>query len=322
MAYNKKLNLYEGWIYQIYSDVDSKIYIGQTCVSIKTRWSQHIYRGKYDSNHTTYLYKAMNKYGIDMFHIKIIKTVYALTNEELLNLLNKLEIEYIQLYNSLVPNGYNLTIGGDNYGEAYKVPIDQYSKNGNLINSFNSIIDAASHIRDERNIKTLPISNIIKCCHGDYQQSMGYIWRYKGDPFNLYLDKKYGNKKSIVCYDFEGHIIGEYESISAAIKKLEIHNGSTSAISQCCLGRTNYVYDYVWRYKGDSFDKYPLKIHKTEVDQYTLDGIYIATYTSMSAALKSIGKEKSRVSNIKNVCERKGKYLYGYVWRYKGDSFD
>jgi len=48
----------------------------------------------------------MNKYGIDKFHIEILKEC---PNNEL----NDYEKAYIKEYNSVAPNGYNLTYGGD-----------------------------------------------------------------------------------------------------------------------------------------------------------------------------------------------------------------
>ena len=42
MSFNKETNMYEGFIYKIYNDVNSKIYIGQTTTSIKERWHGHM----------------------------------------------------------------------------------------------------------------------------------------------------------------------------------------------------------------------------------------------------------------------------------------
>lgn len=53
------------------------------------------------------LYRAMRKYGVECFRIEVIDT--AATAEEL----GEKERHYISLYNTISPNGYNLTAGGE-----------------------------------------------------------------------------------------------------------------------------------------------------------------------------------------------------------------
>jgi len=55
------------------------------------------------------LQDAVRKYGIDKFKFEILVICF---DEDRY----KLEIEYIQKYNSMVPNGYNLTKGGEGGG--------------------------------------------------------------------------------------------------------------------------------------------------------------------------------------------------------------
>lgn len=176
MSFNKDTNLYDGYIYKIYSDINNKIYIGQTIVDISTRWSQHLYRAKYENN-PPYMYKAMQKYGIDKFHICLLKTYSEKTEELLKEKLNKCEIDYISKYNTLAPNGYNLTIGGDNFGANYKIAVDMYNKKGKLLNSFDSILEGARYLCTLLNIQCLYTSGIMKSCIGEYQQCMEISWR-------------------------------------------------------------------------------------------------------------------------------------------------
>ena len=90
-------------IYKITNEVNGKVYIGQTTKTLQWRWKHHcnIKSG------CTYLKNALNKYGIENFIIEQIDS--AETQEEL----NKKEVYWIEHYNSLVPNGYNLTTGGE-----------------------------------------------------------------------------------------------------------------------------------------------------------------------------------------------------------------
>lgn len=89
-------------IYKITNLVNNRVYIGQTVCLISKRWKEHRCSTK-----NTPLYSAMRKHGTDNFKIEVICT--AIKPEHL----NELEQYFIKLYDCLVPNGYNLTTGGD-----------------------------------------------------------------------------------------------------------------------------------------------------------------------------------------------------------------
>ena len=93
-------------IYKIENKINGKCYIGQTIESLQKRINRH----KYSNNHCYAIHNALKKYGIDNFDISVIDDT-ATTMDEL----NELEIKYIKEYNSLSPNGYNLTTGGMNH---------------------------------------------------------------------------------------------------------------------------------------------------------------------------------------------------------------
>lgn len=91
-----------GIIYMAKNKLNGKFYIGKTVKSLDRRKYEH---------HTfitpkTLLQKAISKYGKDNFEWSILDT--ADTSK-----LNALEQEYISKLNSVAPNGYNLTLGGD-----------------------------------------------------------------------------------------------------------------------------------------------------------------------------------------------------------------
>jgi group I intron endonuclease len=87
-------------IYLITNIENKKQYVGITKFSIEERFSQHIKRG-------FLLTEAIQKYGQKNFSVKIIEEVESAERAY------ELEIFYIQEYNTKVPNGYNLTDGGD-----------------------------------------------------------------------------------------------------------------------------------------------------------------------------------------------------------------
>lgn len=66
-------------------------------------------KGHLNSSRCRLLYSALKKYGIENFEISVIDDT-ALD----IDTLNKLEEKYIEEYNSMAPNGYNLNSGGYN----------------------------------------------------------------------------------------------------------------------------------------------------------------------------------------------------------------
>lgn len=91
-------------IYKIENIVNHKIYIGQTINPLK-RWKEHKTSAK--TNHDNCpIHQAIKKYGEENFSFTILEWTENF---------NKREIELIKEYNCKVPNGYNISSGGENY---------------------------------------------------------------------------------------------------------------------------------------------------------------------------------------------------------------
>ena len=95
----------KGYIYKITNDINDKIYIGKTLYSIEKRWKEHCMDRTKEEAKNRPLYKAMNKYGKEHFHIEVVEEC----DEEILSMR---EIYWIETYHSY-SNGYNATLGGD-----------------------------------------------------------------------------------------------------------------------------------------------------------------------------------------------------------------
>lgn len=93
-------------IYAVKNVINKKFYIGQTTISFNKRKWLHLFSAKNGVN--TVFYKAIRKYGVENFKWLIIDI--CSTNKEL----NLKEIYYIKYYNTLIPNGYNMSEGGEN----------------------------------------------------------------------------------------------------------------------------------------------------------------------------------------------------------------
>lgn len=384
--------MYEGYIYKIWNDVNNKLYVGQTTINIEHRWKQHKTR-TYESSKQI-LYRAMDKYGKDKFHIEEVEMIINESKDELIKRLNEREIYYISKYNTLQPNGYNLTIGGNNRPAYVKNPVDVFDSKGNLFCECESIKEASL-------IFDYDPSSITDCCEGKIVPTNGYVFRYHGDPFDKYRTESlvgwnkthvyqyeipsgkllgeynsvneasektgvnrwnifhslsgnsytgggyywssedrydYFNEKpwldskrvSVWAFDINGNFIGEFDSMSDASKEFGI---GTSPISQCCNGKLMFIRQYVFRYKGDPFDKYPLDIVRSDkslngfistlccksVDCYDVYGNIVLSFGSIRLAGDYFGVSDTIISSC---CKGETPTCKSFVFRYKDDDFN
>ena len=86
-------------IYKIENLINHKIYVGQSN-NPSRRWEEHI-RGK-DTRHSL-IHEAIKKYGQQNFSFEVL---------EWTDKYDEREREYIQMYQSITPYGYNITPGG------------------------------------------------------------------------------------------------------------------------------------------------------------------------------------------------------------------
>ena len=87
-------------IYKIQNKTNNKIYIGQTKLGLSQRIANHL-------NSKFPIGCALRKYGLQCFDVTII----ASAND--CKILSDREKEYIESYDCKVPNGYNMTDGGE-----------------------------------------------------------------------------------------------------------------------------------------------------------------------------------------------------------------
>lgn len=94
-----------GYIYKITNKISGKMYIGETKeADVETRWRQHrntIRNGR----GCPALRDAVEKYGWDAFKFEIVVICFDENRYAM-------EQYYIKKYNTLAPNGYNITLGG------------------------------------------------------------------------------------------------------------------------------------------------------------------------------------------------------------------
>jgi group I intron endonuclease len=95
-------------IYRYTCTISGKPYVGQTRKKVRVRWHQHVSAALTNSDHQCQaLSRAIRKYGRQSFVCEVLAV--ADSQEEA----NLLESFWIAASDSLSPNGYNLSYGGD-----------------------------------------------------------------------------------------------------------------------------------------------------------------------------------------------------------------
>lgn len=221
-------------------------------------------------------------------------------------------------YNYYWSTDENFNFDLENYRN--RMPIDKYDFDGNYICTYSSISDASMDM-----FNTLQgVSAISYCCKGVATQAFNYIWRFKGDSFILNDKKIRLLRIPIDQYSEDGELLNTFDSYQDALRYLNKRLDQGGNIKKCCDGESPIRFGYVWRYHGDSFDKYPVYKKRggsdKSVDQYTIDGKYIKTYHSSQAAAIDVGYKNG--CSISAVCRGERKSAKGYLWKYHNETSD
>lgn len=200
------------------------------------------------------------------------------------------------------------------------LPIGQYDLNGNLIKSFESLLDA------ERKTKH---------SEGSIRAAMNRGAKLKGTSyFFIQFNKHQEIPKSVESYVLPLHgfsipvvqlsgdgkyFIKKFPSVTHAAKFL---NKNTAHISSACKGKRGTAYGYCWKYLSDysndlptiSIDEAKVKLHSKPIAQYDLNGKYLRTFKSASQAARVVNDTQSNLSAVANGKRNySGNYQYAYI---------
>lgn len=218
-----------GYIYIIKNTITSKTYIGQTLSHRKNhnRYRPYGYIGRFKDhisealcntkkNQCVYLNSSIRKYGKENFIVELIEKCPT-------NLLNDKEIYYINKFNTLYPNGYNLTIGGKNMPVKHSITttIDYVTKTYNYNHSNDTKEKIGVGIKNYYNSKPYEKINLMKRSQEQhYNNKIKIGINYDIDENNI--DKYISIRKNMITVIFErkrdgkkvNFVIGKYESIN------------------------------------------------------------------------------------------------------------
>lgn len=232
-----------GYIYRITNKITKQNYIGQTVMDLNERWKKHCS----PRSNCRYLKSAIKKYGVESFEFKLICICFDTD-------LDRYECFYINKFNSIVPNGYNLRDGGNTsrHHEETKNKISDTLKNRtDIIRSKPQL--GKPHTEEIKK----KISNALKgrkLNPQTIQKRQLTISLYdsnKKEEINSKIsNSKKGNIKTskvVEQYDLNKNLVNVFPSISDAANELEV---CRSSIKRCCDGIYKNVKGYVWKFKN------------------------------------------------------------------------
>lgn len=123
--------------------------------------------------------------------------------------------------------------------------VEQYSLNGEYIQTFNSIADAAK----SNNLATV---NIARACMKKLSSAGKYIWKYENDDtpveefVKLAASKEHHRNRKVDQYTLDGRYIRTFNTLTEA--KNYVGAKSVSSIVNACTGRSSTAFGYVWKY--------------------------------------------------------------------------
>lgn len=190
--------------------INGKQYIGLTSMSLEERCGTDGTRYR----NCVAFWKAIQKYGWENFSHKVL--AYDLTREKA----NELEIYYISKFNTLVPNGYNLSPGGEAYERS-----EEWRKN---------LSKAKMGNKSRTGMKNSEA----------HKKRMSELMR--GNKYGMVNIERYG--KPVVQYTLDNKVVAEYKTLCEA----ERETGIARAIIRGVLnGKFKQAGGYIWKRRGN-----------------------------------------------------------------------
>ena len=224
-----------GYIYLRTNRINGKKYVGQT-VDIEQRqykWNtiSQPYAGKV-------INAARNKYGINAFEFEILMEC---KDEEM----NRWEMYYIKTLNTKIPNGYNLTDGGDGrtgylYSEETRKKISEALKNRTFSEEHKINLSKANKGRKHTNESKRKMSEIRKGKHHSEETKIKISNSNKNNPTK---------SKPVLQIDITtNEVIAEFPSAMEVQRQLGYNQTN---ISDCCCNRPHHktYRGYKWQFK-------------------------------------------------------------------------
>lgn len=291
-------------IYKIENLINGKIYIGQS-KNIEERWGQHkrIAEKINYNDRKSYIHQAIKKYGVDNFTFEILEICKI---EEL----DVKEKQWIQFYHSYIydpqANGYNLTIGGQGQRKVSEEDIQDFIKlwnDGLTIGEIKTITGFCNetivqHLKQFCNTYTV-VESCQRCAI-----------------------RPVGKNKAINWYNIKGELLGQFCTISAASRKLNI---DTTTIERHLNYKTKVCGGYIFLLSTEN-QLEGLKKHlnmpgnskQKPIIKLTLDNQLVNCYQTGLDAAQSCNTLNLKL--IRKCCQGILSNAYGYKWQFLDET--
>ena len=287
-----------GIVYMYINKVNGKMYIGQT-INEQRRKNQHLAasRSTYCKNSGQPFIQALKEFGIANFeYIRLFVTKDTDNIVKLKNILEKMEVAYIEYYNS-IQKGYNLTEGGAGM-KGYVLPESSRlrikEKHTGKIHSLEtrmkmSIIQKVVQNRQEvRKRKSLYMSGVNNPMYDIHLN--GSLNHNFGKKYSLETRMKISNARK-----GKGHPVSEETK-----QKISLSNRGKAKSDEHKKKLSDAI-------KGKIIEE-----RRKAVLQYDINGNFIKEWSCITDAQKELS-----IVHISECCTGKRNYAGGYIWRYK-----
>lgn len=218
----------KGLIYKIINDINNKIYVGKTTLSLEERYKIHLSDSKKENVINRPLYSAMQKYGQEHFSIHLIE-------ECPIEILDEREQYWIKKLNSF-HFGYNATLGGD----------------GKILYNYSFI----ANLIKQQELSQKEIANIVGCCVDTIKKVEQLIGIKAIRKSNLLQQQMKESSIPVCQYNKDGDWLRDFSSYADAARWLydnqiiqKLSSGVRSHIGEVCMGKRKSAYGYIWKKK-------------------------------------------------------------------------
>lgn len=191
----------------------------------------------------------------------------------------------------------------------------QYNLSGELIHTYFGVIEASR-------VTGLNKGAIAQRCNGNGLTCGGYLWSYELKIFTseeLLNAQNASNRQTILQYDSKMNLIAEYPEGKGIVDN---PNYRYQSIRNVCNRFDDFAYGYIWRYKGESQEKFEADkkyyANKTpsnknrKIAQYTVNNELVEIFANLADAYKQ-GWNRNKISRC---CRGQIATYKGYIWKY------
>lgn len=203
------------------------------------------------------------------------------------------------------------------YADSLKLPVAQYSLDGQLLKIFNTTEDAAIEVNSN-------VSNISAACNEENQVNniKGFLWRrFEKTPLEKiqpYINQNEESSLMVHEYDLKGNFIQSFGSIREASR----NNVERSALKSKYRNKPIHSKNN-WYIISNELPNPKIEVKKQNTQRrrvHQIDpstGEIIKTWNSTREPQKILG-----ISNVYSVCNGKRKSMGGFIWKYAEEEYE